>query len=262
MISDRDLYVNRIFLNAALPLLKVIAENVEKLGKGFKGKNGLIQVSAVSDTGKVGTRFLVQDGNITVLRGTQNDPDLELEFASIPALNNFFKGKVMPLPKIRHMFSRMDLFLPFLKTLLYMSGALGATTPPEKEEDKVLLVKMYFYMLAAGISQLNKAGHPAVSKWAAKSPDRVYAFRVEGMPELASYIRVKAGNTKSCRGLYTRSKPFFTMCFDSPDSALGILLQTDDIVQSTIAGKLMMQGAPEFGAAIGDFMMEVGALAK
>lgn len=262
MISERDLYANRIFLNAALPLVKVIAEDVVKLGNGFRGKNGLIQVSAVKDGGKVGTRFLIEDGNITVLKGIQENPDLELEFASIPALNNFFRGQVMPLPKIRHMFSRMDLFLPFLKTLLYMSGALGAKAPPKDEADKTLLVKLYFYLLASGISQLNKAGHPVVSKWAGKSPDRVYAFRVEGMPELASYIRVKAGNTKASRGLYTRSKPFFTMCFDSVDSALGILLQTDDIVQSTIAGKLIMEGAPEFGAAIGDFMMEVGALAK
>ncbi len=47
-------------------------------------------------------------------------------------------------------------------------------------------------------------------------------------------IRVKAGKTKSARGEYTYSKPFFTMRFDSVDSALGILLQTDDMIEATI----------------------------
>ena len=56
--------------------------------------------------------------------------------------------------------------------------------------------------------------------------------------------------------------PFFTMRFDSLPSALGILLSTDDMLDSTKKGKLIMDGAPEFGAQIGGFMLEIGALAK
>ena len=52
------------------------------------------------------------------------------------------------------------------------------------------------------------------------------------------------------------------MRFDSLPSALGILLSTDDMLESTKKGKLIMDGAPEFGAQIGDFMMQVGDYAK
>ena len=64
------------------------------------------------------------------------------------------------------------------------------------------------------------------------------------------------------RGAYTKSMPFFTMKFDCPKSALGILLQTDDMIQSTIEGKLIMVGGPEFGAMLGDHMMLVASYVK
>jgi hypothetical protein len=34
------------------------------------------------------------------------------------------------------------------------------------------------------------------------------------------------------------------------------------MLTSVREGKLIMEGAPEFGAQIGDYMMQVGALAK
>ena len=56
--------------------------------------------------------------------------------------------------------------------------------------------------------------------------------------------------------------PFFTLRFNCLESALGILLSTDDMLESTKSGKLIMEGGPEFGAQLGGFMLEVGALAK
>ena len=56
--------------------------------------------------------------------------------------------------------------------------------------------------------------------------------------------------------------PFFTMRFKDLDSALGILMSIDDMLESVRTGKLIMDGAPEFGAQIGAYMMLVGALAK
>lgn len=261
MTSQEDLYSNRIFLNAVLPLLKVIIDNDENLKKGFAGKNNVVQISAVTKEGKVGTHFIVEQGEITVKMGVAPKPDLELQFKSIEAFNAFFKGKSKMLPRmigIKH----LGLLIAVFKALLKMAAMLGAAVPPQKEEEKVLLVKLYFYLLSAGISQLNKAGHPDVSKWARKSPDRVYAWVLDDMPDVAAYLRVKAGNTKSARGLYTRSKPFFTMRFDSADSALGILLEIDDMIEATINGKLIMEGAPEFGAQLGEYMLLVGSYAK
>ncbi|MDR2686757.1 MAG: hypothetical protein LBB75_03325, partial [Oscillospiraceae bacterium] len=154
------------------------------------------------------------------------------------------------------------MFLAFMSVLLKMSALLGATAPPADEGTKILLVKCFFYLLSSGISCLNKNGHGAIHGWAAQSPDRVYSWAVDGHPEVAAYIRVKAGKSRAGRGEYKRAMPFFTLRFDCLDSALGILMDTDDMMDATKAGRLIMDGAPEFGAQLGDFMLQVAAYAK
>ncbi|NMA48800.1 MAG: hypothetical protein GX947_03385 [Tissierellia bacterium] len=261
MTPKEDLYSNKIFLNAVLPLVKVIVEEDSGLNKAFKRKSGKVQISAMTNDSKVGTHYIIDNGEIEVKLGITEKPDLELEFNSIESFNGFFKGTSKKLPKIKGI-KNLGLLIVTLRALLKMSALLGATDIPKTEEKKDLLVRLYFYLLSSGISQLNKAGHPEVSKWVEKSPDRVYAWTVDGKSDLAAYIRVKAGNSRSARGQYTRSKPFFTMRFDSTESALGILLDKDDLLESTMDEKLIMEGAPEFGAQIGEFMLMVGAYAK
>jgi hypothetical protein len=263
-MTDDALYASRIFLNAALPLVKVLAEEKPELKKAFAGKSGTAQVSALdaaSPGGKVGTHFVVESGSITVVPGVAEKPDVELCFSSVEALNGFFSGKSKKLPKISG-FKSLGLLVSFFKCLLAMAGALGSTEPPKEAGERALLVKLYFYLLTSGISQLNKAGHPAVSKWAKMSPDRVYALAVVGDPELAAYVRVKAGNTKAVRGVYERSKPFFTLGFSSPEAALGTLLGKDEMIAATAEGKILMLGAPEYGAQLGDFLNLVASYAK
>lgn len=261
MTPRDEIYSNKIFLNAVLPLVKVIVDDTESLKKGFANKTGKVQISALGEDGKVGTYFIIEKGKWTVKLGITESPDVELEFKSIELFNHFFKGKSKKLPKIRG-FRNLGLLIYTFKALLKMASMLGATDIPKDQDEKELLVKLYFYLLSAGISQLNKVGHPRVSNWAKKSPDRVYAWVVDGKPDISAHIRVKAGNSRSARGQYTRSKPFFTMRFDSPDSALGILLQIDDLLEATVKENLVMEGAPEFGAQIGDFMIMVGDYAK
>ena len=281
MLEDKAIFASRIFLNAALPLVKVLVNDVPALKQAFAGKNGVIQVSAVigADSGGcrgsagggavmsaalnglVGTHFIVKDGEITVGLGpSEQKPNVELRFKDIPRLNAFFRGNMGALPKFSGMFS--PLFIPLMKTLLKLSAMLMAKKPPASDADRELLVKLYFYLLANGVSQLNKAGEPGVHKWAAASPDRVYAFRVIGKDELAAYIRVKAGKTRASRGLYTRAMPFFCLAFRDVDAALGTLLQIDDLFEASCNGKIIMEGAPEFGSTLGDFMLTVAGLAK
>jgi hypothetical protein len=268
-MADEALYASRIFLNAALPLIKVLAEEKPELKRAFAGKDGVVQVSARNslassggDPEKVGTHFEVSEGAIKVVPGLAERADVELAFPSVEALNGFFSGKSMKLPRIKGALGHLGLFLAFFRTLLAMAGALGAKEPPKSPEERALLVKLYFYLLTAGISQLNKAGHPDVAKWAASSPDRVYALAVLGNDELAAYVRVKAGNTKAVRGVYERAKPFFTLAFDSVDSALGTLLGKDEMIAATAEGRIRMLGAPEYGAMLGEFLLLVGSLAK
>lgn len=264
--TKEALYSNKIFLNAALPLVKVIANDVPSLKKKFENAHAVIQVSCLDpdvEGGKQGMHFVVNSGEWLVHTCLTEDPHIELEFKSVEALNDFFKGNISlgGIPKIKGI-KYAGTLVSFVMVLLKMANLLGATEPPKDEETKELLVKCYFYLLSSGISQLNKMGHPEIKDWTLKSPDRVYAFAVDGYPQVSAFIRIKAGKSRAGRGEYKRAMPFFTLRFNSLDSALGILMSIDDMLEATKAGRLVMDGGPEFGAQIGGFMLEIGALAK
>ena len=267
-MASEAVLTNKIFLTAALPLIRVIGTDVPNLAKMYENMHAVFQLSAIdpdSPCGKVGTHFTVNNGEWRVCADkVATNAFVDLEFKSIDAMNSFLKGKISPatLPKMKGALKHPKVFAALIATLLKMSSVLTAKTAPAAEEDKQLMVKCYFYLLSSGISQLNKQGHEAVHEWALKSPDRVYAWAVDNHPEVSAYLRVKAGKTRAGRGAYKRAMPFFTMRFDSLDSALGILMSTDDMLESTKAGKLIMDGAPEFGAQIGDYMMLVGSYAQ
>ena len=264
--TQEALYSNKIFLNAALPLVKVIANDDPKLKKKFEKAHAVIQVSCLDpevEGGKRGMHFVVNSGEWLVHTCLTEDPHIELQFKSVENLNDFFKGKITPagIPKIKGL-KKADVLISFVMVLLKMANLLGATEAPKDEATKELLVKCYFYLLSSGISQLNKLGHPEIQDWTTKSPDRVYAFAVDGYPQVAAYLRIKAGKSRAGRGEYKRAMPFFTLRFNNLDSALGILMSTDDMLEATKAGRLIMDGGPEFGAQLGGFMLEIGALAK
>ncbi len=270
-MASEAILTNKIFLCGALPLLKTIVADVPSLNAKFKKIHCVYQVSArdpEAPEGKWATHFVVNGDEWLVhadkvAHRVGKQKYVELEFKSVDAMNAFFKGKIGPatLPKMKGL-NFLKEFLAFMTALLKMADLLGLETPPADEDTKRLLVKCYFYLLSVGISTLNKNGHEAVHNWALKSPDRVYAWKVDGEESISAYIRVKAGKTKAGKGVYKRAMPFFTMRFNNLDSALGILMSIDDMLDSVRSGKLIMEGAPEFGAQIGDFMLQVGALAK
>ena len=182
MASRDEIFTNKLFLNAVLPLIKVIASDVPSLAKKFEHAHGVMQVSALdpdSPDGKVATHFVVNCGEWLVHNDkVDTAPHIELEFKSIEAMNAFFKGKMSlsTLPKMKGIAKHPGLFASFMAVLLKMSSLLTAKGIPEDEDTKALLVKCYFYLLSSGISQLNKLGHPDVHDWALKSPDRVRSW--------------------------------------------------------------------------------------
>ncbi len=265
MPSDEVRYANKVFMAGALPLMKTIATDVPELKKKFEGVNAIYQVSAkVNAEDKEAVHFIIENGEWSVKLGEylgQEKIDGELEFSSMEKMNAFMKGNMAKLPKFK--IKSLGKFVKFMMVLLKMSDLLNIAEPPENDEaTSVLLCKLYFYLLSSGISQLNKLGHPAIHEWALKSPDRCYQWEVEGHPECTAYIRIKAGKSRAGRGAYKRAKPFFCMKFDCPTSALKILLGTGDMFQMTADKQLIMEGGPEFGVQIGDYMMIVGDLAK
>ncbi|MEG1651672.1 MAG: hypothetical protein RR287_07660 [Oscillospiraceae bacterium] len=265
-INQNDLYAARIFFNSALPLLKVVVESKPALAKKFAGKSFVFQVSALyseAPEGKMATHFVVTEGKFDVhVSEVHPNPDIEFVFPDLMKFILFFSGKGMPLPKMKGIMSHLGIFLSLMQGLLAMAGLLQAADAPKDTAEQELLVKLYFYLLPNGISQLNKAGHPKIHEWALKSPDRAYAFAVTGYPELNSYIRVKEGNSKSGHGEYKRCKPFLTLRFDTPMHALDILMGKGDMIDYMANQYLTVEGAPEFASIVGEFLFTVGDYAK
>ena len=252
---DRDkMYTSRLFLYAVLPLVKEIGTEYGY----FKGKTGVLQISVTLPEGEEGLHYTLEDGRVTTALGLHPSPDVRLHFKDQAHFNRFFLGKTKKLPQIKG-YSHLGLLIAAFKTLLKMSALLSAKTPPADEKTKELVVRLFLYLLSRGISRLNLLGHPQLRAWTDPSPNRVYAWQVDGFPDTAAHLRVKAGKTKAAKGKYTRSQPFFTMRFADLDSALAILLQTGDFITLTAQKKLILEGAPEFGAKIGDFMQLVGS---
>jgi hypothetical protein len=265
-ISQDDLFAARIFFNSALPLLKVVIQSKPQIRKKLGKKGFVFQVSALYDEapgGRMATHFVFGKGDITVkVSEAHPKPDIELEFPDLKKFIVFFSGKGSPLPRMKGVIKNFGTFAALLQGLLTMSKLMGAKEAPKEAGDRELLVKLFFYLLPNGISQLNKAGHGKVREFALKSPDRAFAFAVTGYPELMSYIRFKEGNSKAGRGEYPRCKPFLTLRFDSVPHALDILMSKGDMLTYMANKYLTVEGAPEFAGTIGEFMLTVGDYAK
>ncbi len=261
-MDKRARYTAKLFIHAVLPLFRVVAEDTELAAK-WQNKNGIVQFEVITEEGPWGIHFVVENGQFKPQIGTVDPTEaaVALSFKSVAHFNAFFRSETKKLPKIKG-FSKLGLLIVTMRTLLKMSALLAVTAPPKKQSEQAIVTKMMFYLLTAGISQLNKLGHPDVKKWTESSPNRVYALTVDDWPEVAAYVHIKAGKSRSARGRYTRSKPFFSMRFADLDSALAILLETGDLLALTAEKKLIMEGAPEYGAKFGDFMMLVGEYIK
>lgn len=266
-MTQGDKYALRIFFFSAIPLAKAIAENDPKYSKKFKGKNFVFQISVLDEgfkkTGKLSTHFVVKDGKWTTYAGiTHQKPDIELEFSSVQKFILFFTGKGMPLPKMKGAISHFGTFLSIMMVLLRMAGLLQATDVPKTEYDREWTVRLYFYLLTTGVSQLNRVEHPDVRAFTEPSPDRVYAFAVTGKEELQAHIRVRKGETVSARGECKRTAPFMCMRFDSAEHALEILMGKVEMIPYMQKGYLNVEGAPEFGASLSNLLFTVAYYAQ
>lgn len=265
-ITQEDRYAARVLINAALPLLRVVAVDYPKIDKKFKNRSFVFQVSVLdseAEGGKFATYFTVENGVWTThINDVHKNPDVEFEFPNIKKFVLFFSGKSKTaFPKMKGV-KHFGLFMAIMSALLKMAGLFSAKDVPTNKEDAVELLKLYFYLLPNGISQLNKMDHPLVKKFTNNQPDRTWALIIDGSDTLASWIRIKDGNSKSGRGLSKRSAPFLAMEFDTPEHALEILMGKADMLDYVAKKYLVINGAPEMAGDFGDMLTLVGSYAQ
>ncbi len=257
MATEQELLAARIFFRAVFPVIKVMLEDNPKFSRKFQGVTAKIQILAKNDPEDVATYFKFDDGAFEVVPGMAENPDITLRFSSVAKMNAMFAGKPV-LPRVKGMFSHFGLFVKVMGLLMGLKLLMPDAKPKTPEQAK-LKVKMTLYMVSTALSQLNKAGDPDMVKWTSKQPERIYQWSCE--PEgIAAYLKIKAGKSKAGRGYYTRRKPFVHMKFASVDAALAILSNSVDMVQAMVKGMLAVEGSPEYGAALGNFMVRIAVL--
>ncbi len=260
--STREFLRTRLFLRAALPTVSVLLEDDPATAKRFKGVNAVVQFVAKNQPRAVGAYLWFENGAVRVEQGFWDaghlgrEPDITFTFASLAKLSDFFAGKTV-LPSIRGL-TKPALLAKVVQLLLALKLMLPSAQPTDPAKRRLKL-KLTVYMITTALSQYNKGGDPEMQRWTAKQPDRIYQFSVE--PEgIAAYLRVRGGQTKAGRGIYERRRPFVHMRFNGVDGALAVMNKEVDFVDGVGKGYVRIDGSPEYGANLNDFMMRVQSL--
>ena len=112
-------------------------------------------------------------------------------------------------------------------------------------------------MITRALSQYNKLGDPSMQEFCKRQPDRIYQFTVENggdKAHIACYLRIKAGNSKSGHGVYTRRSPFVHFRFRSVEGAMAVLLKEVEFVEGVERGYVETIGSPEYACYLNDYM--------
>ncbi len=257
MATEKDLLVARIFLRALFPVMKVALNDNPKIKKKFKGVTAQIQFVAKDSHGDVGAYLDFKDGELEIIQGVCEKPDISFKFSSVPKMNAMLAGKPV-IPRIKGLY-KLILFTKVLALFLSLK-ILEPDARPKDPLKRRLKVKMTIYMITTALSQYNKGGDPEMMKWTSKQPERIYQISVTGEDDIAGYLRVKAGKSKAGRGFYTKRRPFVHMKFNGIDGALPILLNEVNMVEAVRDGLLFLEGSPEYGRDIGNFMVRIQGL--
>jgi len=252
-MPSRDELRARLFLRAALPLVKVVREDDWTMRYLTKNMNAVVQFR-VKGT-ETGAYLLFADDGLEVVQGIHESPTVAFVFSTLVSMNDFFSGK-LALPWIEGIW-RLDVIIRTVPLLLSLK-MLMPEVDPKSPEKRALKAKLLLYMVTTALSQLNKAGDPGMADLAKKSPDRVYQWIVEGGP--AVYLRMKAGKTKAGRGIYTRRRPFVLMKFPDIEGAYQVLTSKVALVEAVKEGYVATEGAMEYSKEIGIRMQAVEEL--
>lgn len=251
--SPQDLMTAKLFFNAAFPTMQVLLDDDPKLHKKFQNFNATVQFGAMNDGELLCCHLIFQNGNLTVVQGSAEKSDISLTFSSVEKMNSLLKGG-LSLPSIKGNLSLLPNVLSILMGLKIM------TKPNDKlknDTEKLLKVKCSLYMITRALSQYNKLGDPDMQEFCRRQPDRIYQFQVEhdGQPDyIACYLRVKAGQSKSGHGVYTRRSPFVLFHFFSLDGALKVLGKECEFVEGVENGYVETIGSPEYACYLNDYM--------
>lgn len=258
--TPKDVMTAKLFLNAVFPVMQVLLDEDPKLHAAFQNTTAVVQFGAKDDNTLLACHLFFDHGQVSVVQGPAEHPDLTLTFPSIAKMNALLCGG-LALPSIkgaRHVGLLVN-FLSLLMGLMLMSPKQRPKDPAKQH----LKVKLSLYMITRALSQYNKLGDPDMHEFCLRQPDRIYQFTVEEKDDPASiacYLRIKAGKTKSGHGIYTRRTPFVHFRFLSVQGALVVLLKDIEFVKAVEQGYVETIGSPEYSCYLNDYMSILQAM--
>ncbi|HSV96472.1 MAG TPA: hypothetical protein VLM75_05990 [Spirochaetota bacterium] len=252
MADKVDLTV-RIILRSILPLFKTLYNEGGGLYKKLlSGIDGTIQFSLKGT--ETGAHLRFEDGVLELVQGVIPNPGVHIAFKKPEDMIALFTGGKGGLPSVSGAW-RLGLLLKLAPLFIGLT-LLMPDNKPKNAKKRELKIKLTMYMVTNALSQLNKGGEADMNVWTAKQPDRVYQLSVQ--PEgPAAYLRVKAGNSKSGHGLYTRKAPFIHMMFNGIDGAFKVMGEGKNTVKAMGDGDVRVEGSPEYAGTLGSFMVRV-----
>jgi hypothetical protein len=253
MATKTELMTARISLRAVFPVMKVMLADDPGMKKKFEGVTADIQFAAKDEAGDIGAYLHFENGDLEIVQGICENPQITFGFNSVAKMNDMLAGKPV-LPKIKGLL-KIRLLLKAFSLLMSLKILMPDARPKELEKRR-LKIKMTLYMITTALSQYNKGGDPEMVKWTTKQPERIYQMSVEG-EDIAAYLRIKAGKSQAGRGMYSKRRPFVHMKFNGVDGALPVILNEVGMVEAVAGGMLAIEGSPEYGGDFGNFMARI-----
>lgn len=250
----QEIMTAKLFFNAAFPVMQVLLEDDPKYRKKFKNVTGTVQFGAKNDGALLACHLIFDHGKLTVVQGPAENPDITLTFSSVAKMNALLRGG-LALPSIKGI-RNVGLLTKVLSLLMGLM-LMSPKKRPRDFEGQSLKVKMSLYMITRALSQYNKLGDPSMQEFCQRQPDRIYQFTVENGENkayIACYLRIKAGQSKSGHGVYTRRSPFVHFRFCSVEGAMAVLLKEVEFVEGVEKGYVETIGSPEYACYLNDYM--------
>jgi len=255
--TPQDLMTAKLFFNAAFPVMQILLDDDPKLHQSFQNLVATVQFGAKNDGKLIACTLRFDHGKIEVIQSPAEKYDLALTFSSVEKMNALLRGG-LALPSIKGRLGLLPRILSLLMGLMIMSPSKR----PKEYDKQRIKVKCSLFMVTRALSVYNKAGDPDMHEWCLHQPDRIYQFSVEPYPgtDIACYLRVKAGNSKSGHGIYERRSPFVHFHFLSVEGAMKVLLKEVDFVSGVEKGYVETIGSPEYACQLNDFMAIIQAM--
>lgn len=258
--TPKDIMTAKLFLNAVFPVMQVLLDDDPKIRSAFQDVVATVQFGAKDGSSLLACHLIFDHGQVSVVQGPADLPDLCLTFSTIAKMNTLLCGG-LALPAIKGA-RHIGLLISFLSLLMGMM-LMSPKQRPKDPSKQHLKVKMSLYMITRALSQYNKLGNQDMHEFCLRQPDRIYQFTVEEGDDpvsIACYLRVKAGKTKSGHGVYSRRTPFVHFRFLSVQGALAVLLKDIEFVKAVELGYVETIGSPEYSCYLNDYMTILQAM--